>query len=89
MVRVKERKAEKVGEFVVGGRVSVVGWREDEAMVADSDGKIWIVRGEGALVEIVKSEEDCKVWMIDWHTHDQVAIIVEQEGKVLATNYKV
>ncbi len=87
MVRVKERKAEKVGE--VGGRVSVAGWREGEAMVATIDGKIWVVRGEGAQVKEVKREEDGKVLMIDWHTHDHVAVIVDQEGKILAKNYKV
>ena len=81
MIRVREGKAEKVGEL--GGRVSVAGWSQGEAMVAATDGKIWRVTAEGAQVKQVEREEDGKVKIIDWHAHDQVAIIVEQDEKIL------
>ena len=52
-------------------------------MVAATDGKIWRVTDEGARVELVKREEDGKVQKIDWHALDRVALIVEQDGKIL------
>ena len=87
MVRVREGTAEKVGEL--SGRVSVAGWREGEAMVATIDGKIWMVRTEGAQVEKISRDEEGKVKMIDWHIPDHAAMIVEQDGKILAQNYKL
>lgn len=61
----------------------MAGWSQDEAMVAATDGKIWRVTAEGAQVKQVEREEDGNVKMIDWHTHDQVGIIVEEDGKIL------
>lgn len=88
LVRVREGKAEKVGELC--GRISVAGWREAEAMVATIDGKILMVKAEGAQVEQISWDEKGKVKMIDWHILDHSAIIVEQQdGKILVQNYKL
>jgi hypothetical protein len=59
VIRVREGKADKVGE--IGGRVSVAGWSQGEAMVAATDGKMWRVTDEGSRVELVKREDDGKV----------------------------
>ena len=87
VIRVREGKAEKVSELC--GRVSVAGWREAEAIVATHDGKIWMVRAEGAQVEQISRVEDGMVKMIDWHILDHAAILVEQDGKILVINYNL